>query len=118
MRSTVKLRQVRAIPCLFLLSCGLLSLGAAAQTTPWTTSLRGSWVQTGPAAQGDVILAGRDSTAEIVVAGNETTAVRQGADFLAGDIEKISEKRPPMVAAPSGDGVSIRLVTLGNAEVP
>jgi hypothetical protein len=110
-------RQVHAVPCFFLL-LGAFSIQAAAQIAPWTTSLRGSWVQTGPAAQGDLTLAGRAGTAEIVVAGNETTAVRQAAAFLASDIEKISGKTPPVVDRPSGDRVGIRLVTLGNAEVP
>jgi hypothetical protein len=65
-----------------------------------------------------LILAGRDGTAEIVVAGNENPAVKQAADFLAGDIEKISGKRPPVVDSPDGDRISIRLVTLDNLDVP
>ncbi len=90
------LRQVHSRQFLFLLVCGLLPTRASAQNRPWTASLRGSWIQTGPAAQGDLILAGKDSIAEIVVAGNENSAVKQAAEFLAGDIEKISgEKTSP-----------------------
>jgi hypothetical protein len=112
------LRQVHSAPFLFLLVCTLLPIRTSAQNRPWTTSLRGSWVQTGPAAQGDLILAGRDSTAEIVVAGNENPAVKQAAEFLAGDIEKISGRRPAVVDTPRVDRVTIRLATLGNAELP
>lgn len=88
-----------------------------AQTAPWTTSLRGAWVQTGPAAQGDIVLASPDATAEIVVASNEIASVRQAARFLADDVEKISGHRPQLVEAPSGNRASIRLVTLGNGPV-
>jgi hypothetical protein len=112
------LRRIHTVPCAFLLLCPLLSIGASAQTAPWTTSLRGSWVRTGPPAQGDLILAGRDSTAEIVVTAKEAAAVRQAAEFLASDIEKISGKKPPVVDSPGGDRVSIRLVTLDNFDVP
>ena len=98
-----------AVSFFLLPLCALVSIPAQAQTGPWTTSLRGSWVQTGPAAQGDLTLAGRDNTAEIVVARDETAAVRQAADFLAGDIEKISGYRPPVVNTPSGDRVAIQI---------
>ncbi len=112
------LRRVHSVPFLFLLVGALLPIRTSAQNRPWTTSLRGSWVRTGPATQGDLILAGTDGAAEIVVAGNENPSVTQAAEFLAGDIEKISGKRPAVVDTPSADGVTIRLVTLGNADLP
>jgi hypothetical protein len=65
-----------------------------------------------------VILAGRDSASEIVVSDEENFAVHQAAEFLAGDIEKISGHRPAVVKTPSGDRVSIRLMTLGHGEAP
>jgi len=88
-----------------------------AQTAPWTTVLRGSWVQTGPASTGDVVLASANSTAQIVVAADENTAVHQAAEFLAGDIEKISSHRPRIVDAPS-EQPSIHLVTVGHPGIP
>jgi len=101
------------------ISCSLLASSlASAQTAPWTSPLRGSWVQTGPPAQGDVILAGKDHASEVVVSDDENSAVHQAAEFLAGDIEKISGYRPPVVKTPSGDRVGIRLVTLGHGEAP
>jgi hypothetical protein len=75
-------------------------------------------VQTGPAATGDVTLAAKDSASEIVVGDGENAAVHQAAEFLAGDIEKISGYRPPVVKTPGGDRVAIRLVTLGHGDVP
>jgi hypothetical protein len=90
---------------------------AAAQTTPWTARLRGSWTATAAGA-GDVTLAARDTTAQIVVGAVESSAVRQAAEFLAADIAKISGHRPPIVASPEPDNSAIRLVTLGNGEVP
>ena len=112
------LYRVSAIPCLLLGLCGLTSSRASAQTAPWTASLRGSWVQSGPAAPGDVTLAGKGGTSQIVVGDDENAAVHQAAEFLAGDIEKISGYRPAVAKTPSGDGVSIRLVTLGHGELP
>jgi hypothetical protein len=88
-----------ALTCFLLGFCGL----ASAQTAPWTGPLRGSWVQTGPVAAGDVTLAGRGVASRIVVADDENTAVRQAAEFLAGDIEKISGYRPAVAKTP-GDG--------------
>jgi tetratricopeptide (TPR) repeat protein len=101
-----------------LASIFYLAAVASAQTAPWTTTLRGSWVQTGQPAQGDVILAGIGGVCEIVVDVAENSAVRQAAEFLAGDIEKISGHRPPVVKTPDPDRVRIRLVTIGVATVP
>jgi len=111
-------QRIPVVAYLVLALCAFPSIRAAAQTSPWTSALRGSWVQTGPAAAGDLILAGKDATSEIVVGDDENTAVHQAAVFLAGDIERISGHMPPVVKAPSGDRVSIRLVTLGHGEVP
>jgi hypothetical protein len=96
----------------------LLALPAFAQTNPWTTTLRGSWVQTGPAAAGDVTLASKDAVAQIVVGDDENTAVHQAAEFLSGDIEKISGYKPAIVTAATPDKINIRLVTLGHATIP
>src|SRR5258708_4134105 len=98
------LRRIGSIPYF------LVGLCASAQTAPWTTPVRGSWVQTGTPAQGDVRLAG----SEIVVSDDENSAVHQAAEFLAGDIEKISGHKPPIVKTPGGDRVNIRLVTVGH----
>ena len=95
-----------------------LSATALAQTAPWTSPLRGSWVQSGAPATGDIILAGKGVANEIVVADNENSAVHQAAEFLAGDIEKISGAKPPLASTPTADRVSIRLVTLGNGQIP
>lgn len=107
----MSLCRVRIIPCL------LLALSAFAQNAPWTSAVRGSWVQTGAAA-GDVTLAAKDSVSQIVVADDENIAVHQAAAFLAGDIEKISGHKPAVVNTISGDKVSIRLVTLGHGQIP
>ena len=87
-----------------------------AQTAPWTSVLRGSWVETGPAQPGDVLLASPGTTAQIVVAADENTAVQQAAEFLAGDIQKISGYRPQIVVAPSASP-AIHLVTVGHSGI-
>jgi hypothetical protein len=110
------LRRIRTLPYILLALC-CISL-ASAQTAPWTTPLRGSWVQTGSPARGDVILAGKGRAGEVVVSDDENSAVHQAAEFLAGDIEKISGYKPSVVKSPSADRVTIRLVTLGHGEVP
>ena len=99
---------LRLIPCLFV-------LGASGQTTPWTTVLRGSWVQTGPGRSGDVVL-GDDTP--IAVADDENTAVHQAAQFLAGDVQSISGHLPQIVNVAAGDRPAIHLVTLGHAGIP
>src|ERR1022692_808022 len=108
----------RRTPYLLVVLCAFVSGRASAQTDPWTTPLRGSWVQTGPAAQGDIVLAAKDGTSQIVVADDENTAVHQAAEFLAGDIEKISGYKPAIVKAATNDKVNIRLVTLGHGQIP
>ncbi len=99
-------------------SCFLLALPAFAQNAPWTSTVRGSWVETGAAAAGDVTLAAKDSVAQIVVADDENVAVHQAAEFLAGDIQKISGYKPAVVKTAADDKVNIRLVTLGHGQVP
>jgi hypothetical protein len=114
--------SLRRNPIVLLISLTLVALAAssaAAQTAPWSAPLRGSWVQTGPAAAADVVLAGGGTGAEIVVGPDEALNVRQAATFLAGDIEKLSGYRPPIVQTPGGgDRVSIRFVTLGQGQIP
>ena len=110
--------RIPTIPYSLLALCVLASSLASAQTAPWTIPLRGSWVQTGSPAQGDVILAGKDGASEVVVSDDENSAVHQAAEFLAGDIEKISGYRPAVVKTPSADRAGIRLLTLGHGEPP
>src|ERR1035441_3734448 len=94
--------RVRLIPCF------LLALSAFAQNAPWTGTLRGAWVEAAPAASDDVTLAAKDNVAQIVVADDENTAVHQAAEFLSGDIEKISGYKPAIVKAATNDKVNIR----------
>src|ERR1019366_6694649 len=101
-----------------LIPCFLLALSAFAQNAPWTGTLRGAWVEAAPAASDDVTLAAKDNVAQIVVADDENTAVHQAAEFLAGDIEKISGYKPAIVKAATNDKVNIRLVTLGHGQIP
>ena len=105
--------RIRTLP---LILCA--ASAAFAQSARWTALLRGSWVAAGPAAPGDVTLAAPGHVAEIVVAADENTAVRQAAEFLAGDIEKISGYRPAVGAVAEPGRVHIRLLTLGHGEPP
>lgn len=101
-----------------ILTALALCSAALAQNTPWTSTVRGSWVQTGAAAAGDVTLAAPGRVCQIVVAANEDTAVHQAAEFLAGDIESISGRRPAIVASATPGAAAIHLVTLGNRAIP
>jgi hypothetical protein len=96
----------------------LLALAAFAQNAPWTGTIRGSWVETGTAAVGEVTLSAKDGVGQIVVADDENTAVHQAAEFLAGDIEKISGHKPAIVRTAADDRVNIRLVTAGHGQLP
>ncbi len=108
--------NVRVIPYLLWALPALAQ--TPSQTSPWTGIVRGSWVETGTAAAGDVILAGKDAVGQIVVADDENAAVHQAAAFLADDIEKISGYRPAVVKTAAAGKVNIRLVTLGHAQTP
>ncbi len=110
--------RIRVTKWLALLLCTLAGAPLLAQDPPWTAPVRGSWVQTGSAAPGDVILADQGAGCEIVVGSGENSIVRQAAAFLAGDIEAISGYRPAIVDEPTGGRVGIRLVTLGLGEAP
>lgn len=103
---------------LCIIPCFLLAMPALAQSRPWTGVVRGSWVQTGPAAAGDITLAAKDSVSQVVVADDENAAVHQAAEFLAGDIAKISGQKPAIVKTATGDKVNIRLVTVGHGQIP
>ncbi len=90
-----------------------------AQTAPWSGPLRGSWAQRGAAAPGDVTLVGGGAVCQIVVGSDEQANVRQAAEFLAGDIEKIGGRKPGDCECSIWWGpVQIRLVTLGHGEIP
>jgi hypothetical protein len=102
----------RLLPFFFLASLAFFSTAAFAQE--WSVPVRGSWLNTGARQPGDVVLANGRDGCEIVVADSEHSAVKQAATFLAGDIEKISGYRPPIVSKPSGKPVSIHMVTLSN----
>jgi len=97
---------------------GFCLTSAAFAQTPWTGVLRGSWVQTGAAARGDVTLAAKDDVAQIVVADDENLAVHQAAEFLAGDIEKISGHKPAVVKTAAAGKVNVHLVTVGRGTIP
>ncbi len=111
---SVQRRFLAVIIC--ALWSGFLCSSAAAQE--WSQPVRGSWVADGAAQAGDISLADRNAGCEIIVTEKENSAVKQAAAFLAGDIEKISGYKPPIIATPSGRRVAIHLVTLGNGDVP
>ena len=102
----------------FVFALSVFAATLSAQTAPWTTPLRGSWVQTGRPAPGDIVLARKEGAAEIVVAADENSAVHQAAAFLADDIEKISGQKPSIVKTPGANRIHIRLVTLGHGDIP
>jgi len=52
------------------------------------------------------------------VGSDENAAVHQAAEFLAGDIEKISGQKPAMLSSPGAAAVHIRLVTVGHGTLP
>lgn len=108
-------RQLRSLfPITLILSFCCAGVGAQ----QWDGPVRGSWVREGRAQRGDVTLTARGRGCEIVVAGNENSAVRQAAQFLAGDIVRISGYRPPVLAASTGRRSAIHLITAGGGPIP
>jgi hypothetical protein len=88
-----------------------------AQTEPWGAPLRGSWVETGAPAAGDVTLVSPAATCQIVIAADEPSSVHQAAEFLASDIEKITGRKPS-IAASSAAGPAIHMATVGHPGIP
>src|SRR6516225_7724792 len=100
----------------FLVGLLLLLCSTVTFAQDWSAPVRGSWVRAeGSRQPGDVVLASNGDGCEIVVSGEENSAVKQAAVFVAGDIERISGYRPPIVSTPTGQRVAIRLATLTDA---
>ena len=95
----------------------ILVLPVAAQE--WSAPVRGSWVQAGAAAPGDVVLYGNGTRCEIVVEPEAHSAILRAATVLAGDIERITGYRPPVTSTGTEGATQIRIVVLGgNSAVP
>lgn len=93
------------------------AMGAGPAIGEWQR-IRGSWVQTNGAVDGDLPLVINRKGCCIIVDSSEHTAVKQAAAFLAKDIEKITGYLPPIQESPGASVVNIRLVTLGTASLP
>lgn len=91
----------------------LLSVGVTA-AQEWKAPVRGSWVRTGAAQQGDISLAQCD----LILAENAPSSVRQAATFLATDIEKLTGRKVALLTSPSEGHTPIYLLTLGDPRVP
>src|SRR4051794_39774959 len=100
---------------LVLLLATLLAGAARAGAAMWSEPIRGSWVS-GDNADAAITLVDGDTVCDIVMADNEGTIVRQAATFLAGDIEKISGRKPAIVSHPREGHVVIVLTTANNGE--
>jgi len=114
LKSNIKISVI----CLITQLCFVSLSNAQSKQSAWDESLRGAWVQNDKPVAKDVVLAGNGKVCEIVVGKSENSAVKQAAEFLAGDIEKICGSKPKMVQEGSKSVVSIRLVTMGNGKIP
>src|SRR5438874_2324737 len=99
-----------------VLAIVVLVLAPTALAQEWSQLLRGSWVREGPAQADDAIIADGNGVCDIVVPDSENSAVKQAAAFLAGDIEKITGKRPAIVAKSRDEhrGINIYTAPLGS----
>lgn len=75
---------------------------------------RGSWVQTGTKQPGDISL----KNCQIVVDSSASSIVLKAGRVLASDIKKISGYEPAVKRVADGNKVNIRLVTLGETQLP
>jgi hypothetical protein len=87
---------------------------AAAQA--WTTPVRGAWLapDVGDAGAGAIVLAEGDRVCPVVVRDDAHSAVRQAAIFLAGDLEKLTGRKPQLAASAPEQRVAIHLATIGD----
>src|ERR1044072_9073154 len=77
----------------------------------WAGPVQGSWVREGEAQAGDAVIADEKGVCEIVVGETENPAVKRAAECLAGDIEKITGKKPAIVPKPVSARRGIHLST-------
>ncbi len=103
--------RFKLVPFVLLASVLICARFAAAQQ--WEGPVRGSWARDGEPQPGDVVLADGGGAAEIVVAEDAGSVIRRAAEFLAGDIEKITGQRPAIVPRPSGERPFIWITALG-----
>jgi len=79
---------------------------------------RGSWIQKNKQQTGDIVLVKGGEGCRVVISAKENSAVQQAAKLLAKDIERISGYTPPLVNKTDAHATTIRLVTIGNDEIP
>ncbi|MGN6539946.1 MAG: hypothetical protein ACTHKY_03960, partial [Ginsengibacter sp.] len=79
---------------------------------------RGSWIQKNKQQTGDIVLVKSGEGCRVVISAKENSGVQQAAKLLAKDIEKISGYTPPLVNKTDAHATTIRLVTIGNDEIP
>ena len=103
--------RIAILPAVLLAT--ILSCPPAAMAQEWEGPVRGSWVRDGEPEPEDVMLVDAGGVAEIVLAESAGSIMRRAAEFLAGDIEKITGQRPAIVPRPSGKGPFIRMMIAG-----
>lgn len=92
-----------------------VSAATPAVAQQWREPVRGSWVRTGDAQSGDVVLVEPGKACQVVVGDDAHSAVKQAATFLASDITKLTGAKAHFNdEAPPAGQVSIRLATLGD----
>jgi len=92
----------------------LLLITSTALAQEWSGRVRGSWVRDGEAQPGDAVMADQKGVCDIVVGDDEHSAVKRAAAFLAGDIEKITGRKPAVVAKSVEGHHKIHLSTAAN----
>lgn len=81
----------------------------------WQAPVCGSWVMNESAQQEGIVLAENSLAADIIVPATSHSAVKQAAQFLASDIEKLSGQRPQILTTARAGKTSIRLVLANEA---
>ena len=94
--------------CAFILAMSCACGIATAQE--WTDRVRGSWVDESNGHGGARLVEG-DKVCQIIVSPDEHSCVQQAAKFLSSDIEKITGKRPAIVAKATAGVVGIHIKT-------
>ncbi len=101
--------RILAMLLIELMLCGV------ANAQQWMIMPARGWRMRTLVIPNDVVLVDSDTVCDIVVAGTENSAVKQAATFLAGDIEKISGRRPQILSK-RRDHVSITLQTAASGQ--
>ncbi|MFK7863816.1 MAG: hypothetical protein AB8B95_06255 [Pseudohongiellaceae bacterium] len=102
---------------LYSITCCILFFQTLLHAQSWDQIKRGAWLGEADSAE-NLVLVNDRFVADIVISPEAHSAVRQAAEFLAADIEKISGKKPRIRTSSTSGVPTINFATAGRSPIP